>query len=212
MIVGHSLVIYAVLASVFALSSLSIHTARRRSRELKRVADALGFRFHSVATPFEGQDIDGISILQDGAKTEVENLIEHSDRGTMLVFDALEPAESFDVVTTVAGFRSDDAALPCLRVMPKAMLRRMQEVLGKHNMHLKCDPEFEHDFLIESDRQREACIFLNHDRVAAISRDAAHLTIETSPHWVFVIDTRANCRVKNSARSLPLPRKSRVPC
>jgi hypothetical protein len=48
--------------------------------------------------------------------------------------------------------------------------------------------------------------------VAAISRDAAHLTIETSPHWVFVIDTRANCRVKNSARSLPLPRKSRVPC
>lgn len=183
---GHSLVVCALLGSAVILGIIWVHAAKHRSRVLKRAADGLGFRFTPVAKPFEGEDVDGVSILEDGVQTEVENLMERSNGRTMLVFDALESAESLEIVTIVAAFHSDGTLLPRMRVIPKDMLRRMEEVFGNHGVPLEGESDFAHHFLIESQREREACTFLDHGRVAAITHHAAHLTIETSPHWVFI--------------------------
>jgi hypothetical protein len=98
--------------AVLLVESLS---SRYRSRALERKAQQLSFSFASAATPFEGSDVRGLSLLGRGAATVVTNLLQGKVGSTpVLVFDLPFCYHEVATITTFAAFRCPTDRLPAL--------------------------------------------------------------------------------------------------
>ena len=160
---------------------------RRRAKTLHDKAAALGFTYHSVAKPFLGTCVDALTILEDGASTEVENVLERTGgKLRTLIFDEYIASDTAAVATTFAAFRTPKGNLPCFQIGERNLLERMEEALGKRTVKIDCNPEFSVHFFVQCDDEATTRTFLDAGKLAVLCEHARHFHIESSPDWLLV--------------------------
>jgi hypothetical protein len=189
-----SLYLIGLVAIALAVLLLGFVMPARRSRELENVAHELSFKFYARATPFEGTDVLGLAILQDGPSTVVKDLLERSNgQFRLLIFDVDSlPLESTNapLTTTVAAFQAQEAHLPVFQLGERNMLERAAEhverVLGKKMSRSDDVPEFAGDFFVYSPAKGEVRSFLTPAKLSYLRDHAPHLYFESSQTWLLM--------------------------
>jgi hypothetical protein len=160
---------------------------RRRARTLHDKAAALGFTYHQLAKPFLGTRVDALTILEDGASTEVENALERADgKLRTLIFDEYIASDTAAVATTFAAFLAPKGNLPCFQIGERSLLERMEEALGKKTVKIDCDSQFSAHFFVQCDDEATTRTFLHAGKLAVLCEHARHFHIESSPDWLLI--------------------------
>lgn len=180
-------VLISVICLVLILGTVvGVILPRRRSRILEWRARQMGLSFQSTARPFEGTDVHGLAILDDGPAAIVENLLTRTlPPPSVSVFDLTFATESVVAVTTIAAFRSA-AKLPVFQIGSKSVLERVEEALGKKCVHFDTDQEFSRNFYVHCSNDTEAQSFFTADRLCGLRQYAKRFHIESSPDWVLI--------------------------
>ncbi len=188
--------LYLAVASfiVIALAGLLLGFAlpARRSRKLEQVARELNFMFSARAQPFENTDVRGLSILEDGPSTDVENLLERTiGRCRFLICDinSSPQGEITTLITTIAAFRMPEAHLPVFQVGEKNAMERVVERI-EHAFGKKLDEfedhEFTRNFFVHCAAKGEVRNFLTPAKLTYLREHAAHFHVEGSPDWLLI--------------------------
>jgi hypothetical protein len=160
---------------------------RRRARRLHDKAGALGFTYHAVARPFLGTRVDSLTILEDGASTEVENALERTGaKLTTIVFDEYLASDTAAVATTFAAFRAPGGNVPVFQIGERNILERMEEALGKKTLKLECDQHFTAHFYVQCEDEVTTREFLYARKLSVLCEHAKHFHVESSPDWLLI--------------------------
>lgn len=189
--------LYLAVASfiVIALAGLLLGFVlpARRSKKLEQVARELNFTFSPRAQPFEGTDVRGLSILEDGPSTDVENLLERTiGRCRFLICDinSSPQSEITTLITTIAAFRMPEAHLPVFQVGEKNAIERVVEQIehafGKKLDEFDEDHEFTRNFFVHCAAKGEVRNFLTPAKLTYLREHAAHFHVEGSPDWLWI--------------------------
>jgi hypothetical protein len=186
------LIVFGFLAAgLFAVLMFGFLLPLRRSRKLERKAREMGVAFVELAKPFEGTNVQGLSVLEDGSATFVDNLLERNIGDCRcLIFDVPLVDDSANLVTTMAAFRLPYLHLPIFQVGGKNAIERMveraEQAMGKKVIEFGADREFAKHFSIRCSDQGEVRAFLTPAKVAFLRDHAAHYRVESSPDWLFI--------------------------
>jgi hypothetical protein len=177
--------IWAVLLAAGILAGVAL--PRRRTRHLQREARRLDLQFAPTAKPFRGTRVESLALLDDGAETEVENLLQSSDpTSSILVFDLGQAEDYSYLVTTYAAFRSPIGDLPPFHIGSRDVLERLEEAFGKKTLKIDCDADFSSHFYVQCDDERETRHFLSMRDLRPLCAHPGHCHIQTSPDWLLV--------------------------
>ncbi len=185
-----------VFIASFALALLAILIyglllPLRRSQRLEHKARAMGLTFIERARPFEGTDVRGFSMLEDGPATCVDNLLERAvDDCRFLIFDVPLVDDSANLVTTIAAFRIPSLHLPVFQVRGKNAIERIVEragqAAGKKLIEFSPDHEFAKHFFVRCSDPGEVRSFLTPAKIAFLRDHVAHFRVESSRDWLFI--------------------------
>jgi len=140
-----------------------------------------------VAKPFLGTRVDTLTILEDGASTEVENVLEcDNSRFRTIIFDEYIASDTAGVATTFAAFRAQNFELPVFHIGSRHFLERMEEALGKRTLKMDCDASFSAHFFVQCEDETVTRNFLREGKLPVLCEHAKHFQIETSPDWLLV--------------------------
>jgi hypothetical protein len=171
---------------IAAAVTVGVLLPRRRSRTLQHKASALGFTYHATSQPFRGTRADELTILEDGAFTEVENVLERTDdKFQMFIFDEQVASDTAAVPTTFAAFRAG-VDLPIFQIGERNLLERMEEALGKKVLKVDCDANFAAHFFVQCADEDRTRTFLATRNLAAVCQHAKHFHVESSPDWLLI--------------------------
>jgi hypothetical protein len=179
-----------VLLAAF-ITLVSIILTRRRAMSWRSIARRAGFEYCASATPFEGTDIGGLTVLEGDSSCVVTNLLQGMVRGCYtFLFDLsiCNPSSEIITTTTIAAFRYPHGRLPVLQIATRNLLDRLGEVLA-HTRCLDIDPEFSRHFVVHCVNEGETRVFLTPEKVRQLCLHADHFRIESSSDWLLVYRT-----------------------
>jgi len=189
-----SLYVVGFIAIALAMLLLGFMLPTRRAKRVENVAGELNFRFSATAWPFEGTDIHGLEILENGPSTVVNNLLERtSGRCRFLIFDIDSfPLEgtTTTVTTTVAAFHLPDTYLPVFQIGEKnsfeRVLEQIEHAFGKKLDQFDDDHEFTRNFFVHSPVKGKVRDFLTPVKLTYLRGHASHLQFASSSEWLLI--------------------------
>jgi hypothetical protein len=180
------LILGSTLLAVACIAAFAVST-QRRSRKIQSIARSVGLSFELTAMPFEGTNVEGLTILHDGSATVVANALKSlMDNCPSLMFDLTSYCEEITFVTTIAAFRSPSRYLPSFHIAPKCLFDKVEEALGRHHVHFDTDPDFTNAFCIDTADLAGTRTFLNHAKLEYLRLHACPFRIESSPDWLLI--------------------------
>lgn len=186
------LVIGCFVIVAFAGLYLGFALPVRRSRRFEQKARELGFRYSAQATPFQDSTVQGLTILNAGTLTTVDNLLERSNGySRFLICDISDVwQETTPLVTTVAAFRISNIHLPIFEIEEMNVIQRVIEqvehALGKKLSDLDGDHQFGSNFFVHCPDKNAMQSFLTPAKLAYLRDHAAHYHVESSSDWLLV--------------------------
>jgi hypothetical protein len=183
---------FVVIALAWLL--LGFVLPERRSKRLEQMARELHFTFSAQAKPFENADVRGLTTLEDGASTVVDNLLQRTIghcRFLICDIDAL-PLEgaTTTLVTTIAAFQMPGMYLPVFQIGEKNTIGRVVEQIehafGKKLDEFDDDHEFARNFFVHCAAKGEVRSFLTPAKLNYLREHAAHFHVEGSPDWLLI--------------------------
>ncbi len=183
---------FAVIAGAWLL--LGFVLPARRSKRLEQLARELNFSFSAMAKPFENTDVRGLTILEHGPSTVVDNLLERTiGHCRFLICDitALPPeGAATTLATTIAAFQMPDLYLPVFQIGEKNSIKRVFEQIehafGKKLDEFDDDHEFARNFFVHCAAKGEVRSFLTPAKLTYLREHAAHFHMEASPDWLLI--------------------------
>lgn len=159
-----SLIPYIFAVGTFALMAViitvSLHYARKRTRELTEVAQQIGFRF--VGKDWLGPSFSSqpkITLLQRTHGT-YSNVMTGASGGLQVTLcDYTYPAGKASVTQTLAVF-SQDLPLPPFALRPENFLDKIGDAIFHHDLDFDSHPEFSKRYLLRcSDEANTRALF-----------------------------------------------------
>jgi hypothetical protein len=139
-----------MLVLVASIVSISLHYARKRTRELTAVAQQIGFQFigkYWTGPPLSPQP--RISLLQR-TRGRFSNVMTGASGGLQIsLFDYTYPMGKSSVTQTVACF-SQDRQLPPFALRPEHFLDRIGDAIVHNDIDFDSNPEFSKRYLLKS--------------------------------------------------------------
>ena len=139
-----------MLVLVATIVSVSLHFARKRTRELTEVAQRIGFQF--VGKAWTGPSLSSqhkTSLLQR-TRGRFSNVITGSSSGLQIgLFDYTYPAGKTSITQTVATF-SQAQQLPPFALRPENFFDRIGDAIVHNDIDFDSNPEFSKRYLLKS--------------------------------------------------------------
>ncbi len=161
--------------------------SRRRVRMLRQEAHKLGFSFQDNGNPFQGSDVQGLTVLEEDPAA----LTLHVMQGRVgpceaLIFDLGHyiPGHENLVETTIAGFRCPSRHIPVFQMGEKGFAHRLCDLLQqKTDLELggACKDRFVH-----CADPAGSSKFLTAETIAGLPLPAEHFRVESSHDWILV--------------------------
>jgi hypothetical protein len=151
---NHELIPYLFLAGTLALVAviitISVHYAKKRTRELTEVAQQIGFQF--VGKNWSGPSLSSqhkTSLLQR-TRGRFSNVMTGASGGLQIsLFDYTYPMGKSSVTQTVAAF-SQDRPLPPFALRPENVFDRIGDAVFHNDIDFDSNPEFSARYLLRS--------------------------------------------------------------
>jgi len=139
-----------MLVLVAIIVSISLHYARKRTRELTAVAQQIGFQF--IGKDWTGPSLPSqprISLLQR-TRGRFSNVMTGASGGLQIsLFDYTYPMGKSSVTQTVACF-SQDRQLPPFALRPENFLDRIGDAIVHNDIDFDSNPEFSKRYFLKS--------------------------------------------------------------
>ncbi len=169
---------------------------RLRSKYLGQEARRLGFSFEAVGHPFEGSNVDGLTLLEKGQSTLAQNVVRGIISDTpVVIFEKPVYVSEHPVGVTFAAFRVPRADLPLFHVRSKDALERLEGALSAKPADFQIpDRNFTREFCLECSNEAGSREFFTPARLQCLCTHAHKLRIESSPEWLLIY--RPGCKVR----------------
>jgi hypothetical protein len=139
-----------VLVLLATIVSISIHYARKRTRDLTEVAQQIGFQF--VGKNWTGPSLSSqhkTSLLQR-TRGRFSNVMTGSSSELQIsLFDYTYPMGKSSVTQTLAAF-SQDQKLPPFALRPENLFDRLGDAIVHKDIDFDSNPEFSKRYLLKS--------------------------------------------------------------
>ena len=141
---GGTLVIVATIVSI------SIHYARKRTRELTEVAQQIGFQFVGKAWPGPALSSQHKTSLLQRTRGRFSNVMTGSSGGLRIsLFDYTYPAGKTQIAQTIAAF-VQDRQMPPFAMRPENFFDRIGDAIVHNDIDFDSNPEFSRRYLLKS--------------------------------------------------------------
>lgn len=139
-----------MLVLVASIVSISIHFARKRTRELREVAQRIGFQFVEKAWTGPSLSSQHKTSLLQRARGLFSNVMTGSSSGLQIsLFDYTYPAGKTSITQTVSAF-SQDQQLPPFALRPENFFDRIGDAIVHNDIDFDSNPEFSKRYLLKS--------------------------------------------------------------
>lgn len=180
-------------AVAVALLVFAFHLNRRRSYQMEGFARRFGLFFASTARPFEGTDVQGLTLLNDGCSTMVNNVCERIANGCrMLMFDLTSDCDITTVITTVAAFHCPGRHLPVFHIGRSLIMEKAEEVI-----HSRKIQDCARTFTVDAEDAAATRTFVTRAKLELLLSHSQRFDIDCSHDWILVYQPGKQVAVSN---------------
>jgi hypothetical protein len=184
------LVLYVVGGGLIAFlpALLDWVFTRRRVRMLRQEAENLGFSFQDGGKPFEGSDVQGLTILEEDPSALTLHVMRRvAGDCDALVFDLAHyiPGCANLMETTVAGFRCPSRQLPVFEIGEKGFAHRLGDA-SEGKVDLEVARKFAKKLFVHCSNEAASHDFLTAEKIEQLASHMEHFRIESSHEWILI--------------------------